>query len=57
MISCNKGEVDYGGDKRESLADLGHVMAAYLASGITLSEILSTLAAVLEEDLEGLEDE
>ena len=57
MISCNKGEVEYNGDNRELLADLSCIMAVYLTSGITLSEILSTLAAVLEEDLDGLEDE
>lgn len=57
MISCNKGDMDFDGDKRELLADLGCIMGVYLDSGITLSEILSTLAKVLEFDLDDTEVE
>lgn len=58
MIFCNKGDIIFRpkDNKIERLRDLKDIMTAYMNEyGITMSEILSTLAVVLETELDDTE--
>lgn len=53
MISCNKGEIEYFGEKSELMADLACIVKVLMDhNGVTIDDVLAAITLMLHIDAE-----